>query len=477
MPYDTFLSYSHVDRARADRIRAHLEGTGLSVWIDRNHLNLGSIFRRTISDGLRQSRTITPILTASALESPEVFSEVTYGVEHGKTVVPVILAPQQLTQSQKWRGLLRDINWGHINGDAAARNITDDVLNDIATAIRRGDDRRCPVICVYHFKGGVGKTTISAHLAAQLYHGSDKPTSVLIIDCDAPSNLSSVFLTRQHLAQRSALSQNLIGMLEPNRLRADSSVFPPYEVAPGQLTTQDVAQIQAILHQDPETGSRLGIVPNSITAAKYATVAEGFRGQINTNFQNAVQKLSLDYDFIIIDCNPSTSLLSSSALDAATDILVPMRADKFTADGLENMDELLANFFRVEFVHGLGRERKQLWTLVNHAELAHIAESNEQRSQGRGPEADLLKDILRPLKSSSTLGRFSVSLLDTRIPESGFLRSRPVDTAPLSPDNPPSRNLLRGLSHRQARPTADAIERLAREITAKTRSVVHVVSA
>jgi hypothetical protein len=36
---------------------------------------------------------------------------------------------------------------------------------------------------------------------------------------------------------------------------------------------------------------------------------------------------------------------------------------------------------------------------------------------------------------------------------------------------------LRGLSHRQARPTADAIERLARENTAKTRSIVQVVSA
>lgn len=438
MPYDTFLSYSHSDHARAERIRDHLLGSGLSVWMDRSQMSFGSIFRRSINDGLRQSRTITPILTASALESQEVFSEVTYGVENGLTVVPVVLAPQQLSQSQKWRALFRDINWGHIKDDAISRNITGDVLADIEKAIRRGDDRRCPIICVYHFKGGVGKTTISAYLAAQLYHGGEKPVSVLMIDCDAQSNLSSVFLTRQHLAQRSALSQNLIGMLEPNRLRADSTVFPPYEVALGQITFRDVAQIQAILHYNGDSGARLGIVPNAISAAKYATISEDQRRQVYTNFQNAVQKLSLDYDFIIIDCNPSTSLLSSCALEAATDIVVPMRADKFTADGLENMDELLANFFQVEFVHGLGRERKQLWTLVNYAELAHIAESNEQRSRGRGPEADLLKDILRPLKSSSTLGRFNVSLLDTRIPELGFLRSRPVDTEPLSPDNPPS---------------------------------------
>ena len=248
MPYDTFLSYSHRDRARAEKVRDHLVSEGLSVWMDRDQIGLGSLFRRSLSTGLKESRTITPLLTSNALESAEVFDEVRFGIENRLKVIPAVLNPQDLSNSARWRSLLAEIDWGRVDRNALSRNITAEVLADIEKAIRRPDNRRCPVICVYHFRGGVGKTTISAYLAAELYHTSNPPISVLMIDCDAQNNLSSVFLTRQRLAQAAAQSHNLVGMLEPNRLLAEHDLFPAREIAPGSVDDKTVHMVQTILH-------------------------------------------------------------------------------------------------------------------------------------------------------------------------------------------------------------------------------------
>jgi cellulose biosynthesis protein BcsQ len=285
-----------------------------------------------------------------------------------------------------------------------------------------------------------------------------------------------VFLTRQKLELVSQQSHNLVGMLEPNRLIADASIFPPYNIAPGSVTNATLQHVRTILNVNESEQKHLAIVPNAIQATKYGTVSDAQRGQIFANFQNAIEKFSKQYNFIILDCNPSTTLLSNCALNAATDIVVPLRADKYTTEGLENIDEVLTNFLKIEFAHGPGRDRKQLWTLINFADKGAITEANEERAKGKGPEAELLRDIFNPLKAGTRLGQFKVSLLDTRIPESGFLRSKAIDTEQLNPNSPPSRNLLRIFSHMRARPVGDAFGRLASELSTRTRSATQVIS-
>ena len=471
MAYDTFLSYSHADYDRAKKVRDRLAEDGLQVWMDREHIGLGAYFRRSINSALQESRTITPILTSSALQSDEVFTEVKFGIDRGLKIIPVVLSPRQLREFKRWRELLDGIDWGRVDFNINSRNLTDEVLQDIALAICRPDDRRCPILCVYHFKGGVGKTTIAAHLAAQMYYAAIPPISVLMIDCDAQSNLSSLFLTREMLALTASSSRNLVGMLEPKRLISAPDWYTPYQVAPGRIDDHTLHQVQTTIDLNEAANKRLALVPNAITSSKYSAVGHDELARLFANFQNAIQKLSLSYDMIILDCNPSTTLLSHCALNAATDIIIPLRADKYTADGLGNIDELLKNFVKIEFVHGEGRERKQLWTVVNFAAQPHIEELNLDRSKGSGAEADLLRDILDPLKSGLAIGQFKASLLDTRIPELNYLRSRPVDTERLDPSNPPSRKLLKFFDHIRAKPTAKAFTRLAEEIRSRTRGV------
>ncbi len=475
MAYDTFISYSHSDKARAEKVRDHLQHAGLSVWMDRDQIRLGGFFRRTISDGLRQSRSVTPILTSNALASSEVFNEVSYGVENRLKIVPVVLNPNELNQSERWRTLLQDVDWGRLNPTALSRNITPEVLADIEAAVRQPDERRCPVIAVYHFKGGVGKTTVSAYLGAQLYERTRPALSVLMVDCDAQYNLSTVFLKQQQLQRLSSHSHNLIGMLEPNRVLTEPDQFGIYDVAPGTINDQVLGKVQTLLHSNDDTSKVFSIIPNSIKAAKYGTVNSAQHSQLYQNFQNAIQKLSLQYDMIILDCNPCTTLLTECALNAATDIIIPLRADKYTTDGLENIDELLGDFFGLDFIHGEGRHKKQVWTLINYADQRHIDQSNEERSQGPGTEDELLRDMFNPLRAGTSIGSYKVALLSTRVPESGFLRSKPIESLRLSTRGTPLRNLLRSLSDRRASRTADAFKKLALEVRSKTQSPAFVL--
>ena len=293
---------------------------------------------------------------------------------------------------------------------------------------------------------------------------------MLIIDCDAQANLSSLYLTGQRLQEMALSCRNVIGMIEPNRLRAERDKFDSYEFAGGQVDDNAIQQVQTILHIDKRTGKQFSIIPNTINATKYGKTGADQRGLIFQNFQNAIQKLSYDYDIILLDCNPSATLLSECALHSATDVLIPLRNDKFTTEGLEKIDDLLGGLYGLDYTYGQVRGRKQLWTMINFADLATLKSPNEQLSLGKGLEADLLKKFYFPLLGKQDLSRFRSSLLETRVPRSGFLTSKPVATAPLDPDCPPSRNLLNFFGNSRAKAVEDAISSLALELYEKSKS-------
>ncbi len=180
----------------------------------------------------------------------------------------------------------------------------------------------------------------------------------------------------------------------------------------------------------------------------------------------------------MLDCNPSATLLSECALHAATDIIIPLRNDKFTTEGLEKIDELLGGLYQLNYSYGQNRNNKQLWTLINFADLAHLSIPSDQLSQGTGAEADLLKKFYTPLQGQwgEDLSRFCPSLLATRIPRSGYLTAKPVPTAPLDPDRPASKNLLGFFGKSRAKAVEKAISDLAAEMYDKSKSTSMMVA-
>jgi len=83
------------------------------------------------------------------------------------------------------------------------------------------------------------------------------------------------------------------------------------------------------------------------------------------------------YDLIVIDCNPSTSFLTGCALEVASNILVPVRPDKFSVLGVE----MVLNFAQIFLGSGLIPDIKILLNDVGQGEPSQIANGLRSHSK------------------------------------------------------------------------------------------------
>jgi Tfp pilus assembly protein PilF len=85
-----FFSYSRNDSEFALRLAEDLKAAGQNVWLDQLDIVPGQQWDRAIEEELTRSPRILVILSPSSVESPNVMDEVSFALEEGKTVVPII---------------------------------------------------------------------------------------------------------------------------------------------------------------------------------------------------------------------------------------------------------------------------------------------------------------------------------------------------------------------------------------------------
>ena len=163
------------------------------------------------------------------------------------------------------------------------------------------------IIAMCNQKGGVGKTTTTINLGAALAEYGRK---VLLVDFDPQGSLS-------------------VG-LGVNPYDIDKSVYD-------LIMTRDVSLDDVVLKSNVPG---LDIVPSNIdlSAAEVQLVTEVAREQVLTR---ALAPAVAEYDFIIIDCQPSLGLLTVNALTAAHGVIVPMEAEFFALRGVAMLVETI----------------------------------------------------------------------------------------------------------------------------------------
>ena len=192
------------------------------------------------------------------------------------------------------------------------------------------------IISVINYKGGVGKTTVTANLAGGLAFRGRK---VLLLDMDAQASLTFSFVTpdywNDHLKESKTI-KNWFDCISEGVATTPLSdlITRPSKINDflGKIENGGVVDLigshLGLINVDLDLATLLGGASMKQSKKNYIKV----HGKLRTGIQDVA---SGEYDVVLIDCPPNFNIVTKNALVASDKILIPAKPDYLSTLGID----------------------------------------------------------------------------------------------------------------------------------------------
>ncbi len=194
------------------------------------------------------------------------------------------------------------------------------------------------IVSVINYKGGVGKTTVTANLAGEL---AVRGYNVLLLDMDAQASLTFSLMSPDYwdknLKEKQTIKNWFDGIIQPEK------VIPLAElvVEPTKIKNH-LSKISNGLGVVDLISSHLGLINVDLELATLLRGASLEQSKINYIKVHGKLKAELkklgecnNYDIVLIDCPPNFNIVTKNAIVASDQILIPAKPDYLSTLGID----------------------------------------------------------------------------------------------------------------------------------------------
>ena len=210
------------------------------------------------------------------------------------------------------------------------------------------------IISFINMKGGVGKTTLCINVADYL---AKKDNKVLILDMDPQFNATQALLLEQQRRNRGENENNLdkesTDKKEDEAVKAEIDSSKYYK----NLSTRGKTILQIFKSTNPNDDKKsiilhftdnIDFIPGDLDLS--SVVAGDTAGKVGAIKQYIYNNdLNEHYDYILIDCPPTWSILTHASLYASNYYIIPSKIDFYSSIGIKSLQEKIKEKLLDEF--------------------------------------------------------------------------------------------------------------------------------
>lgn len=193
------------------------------------------------------------------------------------------------------------------------------------------------IVAIINYKGGVGKTTVTANLAGELAYRGKK---VLLLDTDPQASLTFSFVTPDKWDTDYKTSRTIKSWFDAISQGKEPAPLTDFVITP--------AIVNRFL-KSKNNGGRIDLICSHLglinVDLELATLLGGVNLQqakrnyikVHGKLREAIASLadSADYDIVLIDCPPNFNIVTKNAIVASEKILIPAKPDYLSTLGID----------------------------------------------------------------------------------------------------------------------------------------------